>query len=69
MRWRNTNLIVEKLEAQHNEEHPDEKIDSITLQDLHDRIIHLDGFDGNVDKYDEQILRNILNAWKEKAQD
>lgn len=59
MRWNELEKIVIALE----ETYPDEDIEDLRFEDLHDMIITLNEFDGDTERYDERILEAVLDMW------
>lgn len=61
MRWNEIEDIAEALE----EHYPDEEVEDIRPQDLHDLIITLNEFDDDTAKPSDRILEAVREAWLE----
>ena len=59
MRWNELEKIVEALE----DVYPDEDVQDLRFEDLHDMIITLNDFDDDPEKSDEWILEAVLDLW------
>lgn len=59
MRWNELEKIVEALE----DVYPDEDVQDLRFEDLHDMIITLNDFDDDPEKSDERILEAVLDLW------
>lgn len=59
MRWNELEKIVKTLE----ESYPDEDIEDLRFEDLHDMIITLNTFEDDTERYDDRILEAVLDMW------
>jgi FeS assembly protein IscX len=61
MRWNDIEDIVEALE----EAYPDEEIEDLRFEDLHDLIVTLHEFEDDPEKATDRILEAIQDGWIE----
>ena len=61
MRWNDVESIVEALE----ETYPDEEIDDLRFEEVHDLVITLNDFDDDPEQSNDRALEVILDTWLE----
>ncbi|WP_250311735.1 Fe-S cluster assembly protein IscX [Rickettsia endosymbiont of Oedothorax gibbosus] len=61
MHWNDVDEIAMSLE----ENYPDEDISELTLKDLEDLIKSLSDFDDHEIETNKEVLKEILEAWRE----
>ena len=65
MNWTDINEIAIQLV----DDHPDIDPKLILFTDLHQKVMNINGFEGEADRSNEKILEAIQAAWIEEATD